>query len=171
LFRGTFAKGVLIAAVAVAAAAAQTIATQVSGAGTFISSSSGTAGGPQSNGVTGQPYSAQEEIETVQTLADGTHITNGPQKVMRYRDSLGRTRTERTLGPPPGFLAASGSAPAPPVFIEITDPVGGYQYAFDSNNHTAHRSPFGPGRTGRVLADPPAGRAVAPASAANGVNV
>jgi len=48
--RGTSARGTLIAALAVAAAVAQ------------------------SNGVTGQPYSAHEETETVQTLADGTHI-------------------------------------------------------------------------------------------------
>jgi hypothetical protein len=101
----------------------------------------GFAGGP-SNRVTGQPFSAQEETETVQTLADGAHITNGTQKVMHYRDSLGRTRTERTPMRPPGLIGAS--APAPPVFIEIVDPVGGYRYSFDSNSPTAHRSPFGP---------------------------
>ena len=53
---------------------------------------------------------------------------------------------------PPGFMAAS--APAPPVFVEIADPVGGYRYSFDSNSHTAHRSPFGPVRVGKVLASP-----------------
>jgi hypothetical protein len=102
--------------------------------------------------VTGQPFSAQEETETVQTLADGTHITNGTQKVMHYRDSLGRTRTERTLVQLPGFLAAS--APAPPVFIEVADPVGGYRYSFDSSSHTAHRSPFGPVRVRKMLPSP-----------------
>jgi hypothetical protein len=129
-------------------------------AGAFVTSTGalggGFVGGPLSR-VTGQPFSAQEETETVQTLADGTHINNGTQKVMHYRDSLGRTRTERTPMRPPGFMAASG--PAPPVFIEIVDPVGGYRYSFDSNSHTAHRSPFGPtpfgpARVGKVLASP-----------------
>src|SRR5580700_9831152 len=87
---------------------------------------------------------------------------NGPQKVMHYGDSLGRTRTERTPAPPPGFQAAS--AQARPAFIEIGDPVGGYRYRFDSNGHTARRLPFGPVRGGK-LADPPAGTAVAPTSA------
>jgi hypothetical protein len=178
MIRGTFAEGVLIVAVTAAAAVAQTnpgIATQVAG---FTGSVGGFAGRPL-NGVTGQPFSAQEETETVQTLDDGTHITNGTQKVMHYRDSLGRTRTERTPMQPPGFMAAS--APAPPIFIEIADPVGGYRYSFDSNSHTAHRSPFGPARAGKVLAppattasvtaDPALGRRVAPASSANGVGL
>ena len=175
--RQTFVWGILIAAMAVAAAVAQTqtLATQVSRAGTFTSSS-----GPQSNGVTGQPYSGQEETQTVQTLADGTHITNGAQKVMHYRDSLGRTRTERTPAPPPGVLATS--AQTPPVFIEIADPVAGYRYSFDSISHTARRLPVGPGRIAKVQAPPgnvapaatPAflsGRVVAAASQVNGVPI
>jgi hypothetical protein len=59
---------------------------------------------------------------------------------MYYRDSLGRVRTERTALQPPGFPAAS----APPVFIEIQDPVGGYRYMFDSNSRTVRRMPYGP---------------------------
>ncbi len=163
----TFERGILIVAVAAAAAVAQTnsdgivTATSTIQAGVpvavgsaFISSAGivgGFAGGPLTR-VTGQPFSAQEETETVQTLADGTHITNGTQKVMHYRDSQGRTRTERTPMQLPGFLGAS--APPPPVFIEIADPVGGYRYSFDSNGRTAHRAPFGPVRVGKVLASP-----------------
>jgi hypothetical protein len=106
-------------------------------------SSFGFAGGAISfNGVTGQPFSAMEETETIQTLADGTHITQGVQKVMYYRDSLGRVRTERTALQPPGFPAAS----SPPVFIEIQDPVGGYRYSFESKSSTVHRTPYGPNR-------------------------
>jgi len=157
----------LIVAVAAAAAVAQTnsgrIATVTSTIPTGVSvavggasvSLTGAVGGFVSgplNRVTGQPFSAQEETETVQTLADGTHITNGTQKVVHYRDSLGRTRTERTPMQPPGFMAVS--APAPPIFIEIVDSVGGNRYSFDSNNHTAHRSPLGPVRAGKVLASP-----------------
>jgi len=143
----TFERGILIVAVAAAGAFAQTnsgvtgtatstiprpVPVAVGGAfGGFSGAGGGFVGGPL-NRVTGQPFSAQEETETVQTLADGTHITNGTQKVMHYRDSLGRTRTERTPMQALRFIAAS--APAPPVFIEIADPVGGYRYSFDSNS-------------------------------------
>jgi hypothetical protein len=64
---------------------------------------------------------------------------------------------------PPGFLAAS--AGAPPIFIEIVDPVGGFRYSFDSISYTAHRSPMGPIRVGKMLPSPatPAYRVAAPA--------
>jgi hypothetical protein len=75
--------------------------------------------------VTGMPYSAQQTTEHVQTLADGTRITQPAQQVMLYRDSLGRTRTERTFAPPPGVAAVGYAAPG---FIEISDLVGGNHY-------------------------------------------
>jgi hypothetical protein len=102
----------------------------------------GFAGGGSLRSVAGHPYSALEETQTVQTLADGTHITQGSQKVMYYRDSRGRTRTERTMLPPAGFLATE----TPPAFIEIVDPVAGFRYSFDQRGRTAHRTPFGPVR-------------------------
>jgi hypothetical protein len=146
------AKGAVFAVLIAANAIAQTTTTMarpvtqpvmVSTGGAF-GGAIGFEGSPLSplNQVAGQPYSAQQETQTVQTLADGTHITNGTQKVMYYRDSQGRTRTERTAMTPPGFLSASSAAP--PVFIEITDPVAGYRYSFDSNSHTVHRMPIGP---------------------------
>jgi hypothetical protein len=45
--------------------------------------------------ITGAPYSAEEVDENQQTLADGTHITQLMPTVKKYRDSMGRTRTER----------------------------------------------------------------------------
>lgn len=96
--------------------------------------------------VAGHPFSAVEETQTVQTLADGTHITQGSQKVTYYRDSLGRTRSERTIMPPPGFLASE----PPPVFIEIVDPVAGYRYSLDSKGRTAHRTQSLPVAKGTV---------------------
>jgi hypothetical protein len=45
-----------------------------------------------SNPVIGAPYSGEVVTETVQTLADGTHTT----RTKVYRDSLGRTRKERS---------------------------------------------------------------------------
>jgi len=149
------ARGTVLMAVAVAVAGAQTtsgtigavlsaqpIPASVAFSGTSVSSFGFAGGGIQFNGVTGQPFSAMQETETIQTLADGTHITQGVQKVMYYRDSLGRVRMERTALQPPGFPAAS----APPVFIEIQDPVGGYRYNFDSNSKTVHRFSIGPNR-------------------------
>jgi hypothetical protein len=114
----------------------------------------------QSNMVTGQPYSAQQETQTVQTLEDGTHITNSVQKVKLYRDSQGRTRTERTAQQPPGILSAS----TPPVFIEVSDPVGGYRYTFDSTSQKVYRSPSAPLRVPKQVAVPaqiPAGGTIA----------
>ena len=46
--------------------------------------------------VTGAPYSADEVVERVQTLADGTHLST-TSTTKKYRDSLGRTRTERPM--------------------------------------------------------------------------
>jgi len=164
----TCGRGMVLIAVTAAAAAAQTavngvMTMPVPAGGPAIKGDVffgpmivGSEGGPLSQ-VAGQPYSAQQETQTVQTLADGTRITNGTQKVTYYRDSLGRTRTERTAMQPPGFLSASSAAP--PVFIEITDPVGGYHYAFDSNSRTVHRTPIGPVRFANrkviALAPPP----------------
>jgi len=89
--------------------------------------------------ITGMPYSAQETTERVQTLADGTHITQPSQRVMHYRDSQGRTRTERTIARPPG-VARAGSAAL--VIIEISDPVSGVGYTLDPRSHVAQPRQF-----------------------------
>lgn len=127
--------------------------------GGVFGSSGGFMAGPL-NGVTGKPFSAQEVTERLQTLADGTHITSGAQKVMHYRDSLGRTRTERTPMQPPSLPAVASSEL--PVFIEIFDPVGGYRYSFDSKGHTAYRSPLGPRAIAKNLQLPAARPVITP---------
>src|SRR5215469_2868948 len=86
--------------------------------------------------VTGAPYSAEQLTEHVQTLADGTHITQPAQTTKLYRDSAGRTRTERSFPIPPGALSKGSDAPS---FIEIFDPVAGARYTLEPQNHTAHR--------------------------------
>jgi hypothetical protein len=151
----TIARGIVLIAAAAAMAVAQTtlgpvgavLSAQPIPAGvegfSFASTALFAPNGMQFNGVTGQPFSAMQETETIQTLADGTHITQGVQKVMYYRDSLGRVRTERTALQPPGFADASQK---PPVFIDIQDPVGGYGYNFDSDSKTVHRFSTGPNR-------------------------
>jgi hypothetical protein len=78
------------------------------------------------------PYSGVQEYSSVQTLADGTHISHkqGPEKI--YRDSQGRTRTERAL--------CTGTAASPDkALVEIRDPVSGFAYILDAQNQIAHR--------------------------------
>ena len=88
--------------------------------------------------VVGEPYSAEQVTEHVQTLADGTHITQPSQKAMFYRDSQGRTRFERMFALPAGVKAGM----APPTFIEINDPVSGAHYMLNSRQRTARKMSF-----------------------------
>jgi hypothetical protein len=97
------------------------------------------AGGLPFQPVAGHPYSAEQVMEHVQTLADGTHITQTMQTIKLYRDSAGRTRTEHIFTPPPGAVMASG-----PSFIQIADPLAGYRYVLDSRSQTARRAPWPP---------------------------
>ena len=114
-------------------------------------------------GIAGHPYSADQVTEHVQTLADGTHITQTMQTTKLYRDSAGRTRTEHTFTPPAGAVMASG-----PSFIQIADPVAGYRYTLDPHTQTARRSAFAPTMQGpnMVAAAKSALPAVLPANAA-----
>jgi hypothetical protein len=96
-------------------------------------------GGSPFQPVVGRPYSAEQVMEHVQTLADGTHITQTTQRTKFYRDSAGRTRTEHSFTPPAGAAMAAG-----PSFIQIADPVAGYRYMLNSQNQTARRSAFAP---------------------------
>jgi hypothetical protein len=113
--------------------------------------------------IAGRPYSAEQVMEHVQTLADGTHITQTTQRTKFYRDSGGRTRTEHSFTPPPGLVTASG-----PPFIQIADPVAGYRYMLNSHDQTARRSAFAPmlPRPNMVAATRSAAPAVLPANAA-----
>jgi hypothetical protein len=87
-------------------------------------------------GVVNAPYSADQVVEQVQTLADGTHITRKGAAQKTYRDSLGRTRTERPVF---GGMALSGRMPESPTIVEITDPVAKLKYTLDTLNRVAHR--------------------------------
>src|SRR5277367_399110 len=77
-------------------------------------------------------YSAVQESSNVQTLADGTHISRKPSTEKIYRDSQGRTRTERSICGP-----ANDDPEA--LIITIRDPVSGYAYILDMQNHIPHR--------------------------------
>jgi hypothetical protein len=70
--------------------------------------------------IVNAPYSAAEETELTQTLADGTHMVTRKQTRL-YRDSYGRTRAEL-------FLILDETPPQEPRTIEIKDPVAGSAY-------------------------------------------
>jgi hypothetical protein len=78
------------------------------------------------------PYSATEEFSSVQTLNDGTHMAPKPTTLKIYRDSEGRTRQEE-------LLCRGRGNDEEGVLVTIHDPVGGFAYILDSQNHIAHR--------------------------------
>ena len=84
--------------------------------------------------VINAPYSGEEVMESVQVLADGTRITRPslPPQQKIWRDSQGRVRSERPMGP----RLDSNELPA---IVQITDPVAGYVYVLDTVNRVAHR--------------------------------
>jgi len=92
--------------------------------------------------VAGAPYYGEEVSEHVQTLANGVHITQTNQLVKTWRDSQGRTRTERPI-----TLVRRAQADLP-VLIQITDPLAGYVYVLDAEKRIAHRVAAPPQETG-----------------------
>ena len=84
---------------------------------------------------TGAPYSAQRVTESVQIGSDGTRFTTNFQQETVYRDSQGRTRTERPMMPGPRNRNAFDS----PILVEISDPVAGIGYTLDTQHKVAHR--------------------------------
>jgi hypothetical protein len=91
-------------------------------------------GGPFNDKVvTGKPFTADAILESKQTLADGTHITN-TQTISVARDSQGRTRRDETLPSP----AADGQ---PLKTIMISDPVAQVNYVLGPDK-IARKFPF-----------------------------
>ena len=84
--------------------------------------------------VSGAPFSATATSESVQTLADGSHITRKSQTNL-FRDGQGRFRRETTVQ---GFgpLAASGQ---PRTFIMIHDPVAGAAFVLEPDKKVARQ--------------------------------
>jgi hypothetical protein len=88
--------------------------------------------------VTGAPYSATITNESVQTLADGTHITQSSSGTTA-RDSQGRTRQDAPL-PALGNLSATDA----PHLVFIQDPVAGASYTLNLTDKTAWKGPVPP---------------------------
>jgi hypothetical protein len=130
-------RSLVILCVSAAAALAQNSGTVSSGSSGFSGTASFSDPMPMAaRGIINAPYSADQVIEQVQTLADGTHITRKGAMQKMYRDSLGRTRTERPVF---GGIALSGRMPESPTIVEITDPVAKVKYTLDAVNRVAHR--------------------------------
>jgi TonB family protein len=81
--------------------------------------------------VIGAPFSADVDSETIQTLADGTHIIQSFTGRM-YRDSQGRTRNERAF--------RMGGTSESIETITIYDPVGGASYILTPISRIAHKT-------------------------------
>lgn len=121
----------------VSLASAQGITTNQNRAGGRVSGSAGFPGPrPIPFAIKNAPYSAEQIQEHTQTLLDGTHISQPRSRTKTYRDSQGRTRTERPLlmG-----MADSGQENMP-MIVEIMDTVGGFSYVLDPDKKVAHRS-------------------------------
>ena len=92
-------------------------------------------GGPHQV-VKGAPFSATTNIETTNTLADGTHIDRKSPGAV-YRDSMGRMRHEENLAAigPVAVGQKSGQ------FVMIHEPVAGTHVVLDPSTKTAQQMP------------------------------
>jgi hypothetical protein len=88
--------------------------------------------------VAGAPYSATITNESVQTLADGTHITQSSSGTTA-RDSQGRTRQDAPF-PVLGNLSAADA----PHLVFLQDPVAGASYTLNLTDKTAWKGPVPP---------------------------
>jgi len=80
--------------------------------------------------IAGEPFSAEEESERSQVLADGTHVSQTTQ-IHLYRDSQGRTRNE-------ALPAQPQEVRSPVFFAHIYDPVAKVHYTLDMQRQVAH---------------------------------
>jgi len=95
----------------------------------------GVLGKPPGAPIQGAPYSATITNENIQTLEDGTHITQTTTGNIA-RDSQGRTRQDASL-PAIGNLSAADA----PHLVFIQDPVGQTAYTLNLTDKTAQKMP------------------------------
>jgi len=93
--------------------------------------------------VTGAPYSAQAITERTQVLPNGNKIDQKTTATV-YRDSQGRTREERTMGPMGPWGAPNNASP----MVIIRDPVAGVAYTLNPSKQSAMEHPFHAGPNG-----------------------
>jgi hypothetical protein len=103
--------------------------------------------------ITSAPYSATQTTERVQTLADGSYITQPEEdETVMYRDSAGRTRIE----------VHSGGSRTAPDLVTISDPVAGFRYEIYSYNKVVERYAMPAPRPPTPAQPPPAGIVIPP---------
>ena len=95
----------------------------------------GVLGKPPGAPVQGAPYSATITNENIQTLEDGTHITQNSTG-NTARDSEGRTRQDASL-PAIGNLSAADA----PHLVFLQDPVAQTVYTLNLTDKTAQKMP------------------------------
>jgi hypothetical protein len=98
--------------------------------------------------VQGAPYSAQAVTQFTHALSTGDHIQRSTTASIA-RDSLGRTRTDRSLATVGALSAAGGGHERA---IVIHDPVAGMSYALDPASHTARSTAIPAARTAEAHA-------------------
>jgi hypothetical protein len=88
--------------------------------------------------VKGHPYQADATTETIQTLSDGSHIT---QKITAHiaRDTEGRTMRSQTMS---GIGPWAPASEKQVTFVTIFDPVAGQHIDYTSEAKTAHVLPM-----------------------------
>jgi hypothetical protein len=88
--------------------------------------------------IKGHPYQADAITETIQTLADGSHIT---QKITAHvaRDAEGRTMRSQTLT---GFGPWAAPNNKQITLVSIFDPVAGQHIDYSSDSKSAHVLPM-----------------------------
>ena len=116
--------------------------------------------------VINEPFSCDAITTLMRTLPDGTHISRQTMTVKMYRDSEGRTRSDRIPGK---FFAGE---PAPAGTILIRDPIAGYSYVLETTAKIAHRTAIQRARPGQPMIPPNSPTPVpAPASNTSGQQV
>ena len=133
---------VLAAACSVMAQEAGTVAIQA--APIRVSTMAFGAFGAPAAPIKGAPFTATITNESVQTLADGTHITQSSTG-QTARDSQGRTRQDTPL-PSIGNLSATDA----PHIVFLQDPVAGTSYTLNLTDKTAWKNPMPPPPPGGV---------------------
>ena len=92
-------------------------------------------------GNSGAPYSADEIHERLKPTAGGKLVAEPPELHHIYRDSQGRTRTERPV------------SHSHLLIVEIQDPVAGFEYVLDPQARIAHRWKVSRSRTYPIAKD------------------
>jgi TonB family protein len=95
--------------------------------------------------VKDMPYSGESQSERREVRADGTRITETGVPRKDYRDSLGRTRRERTL-PRDNKDGVR--------IVTIDDPAAQVEYVLEPGKKIAHRFMLEPAKAGQAAATP-----------------